>query len=114
MNNKKEWIIAIGFIVALSIGTSVVRKLLGSLNTWCLQSGGNISPIEGAIVQAFELVIIALIGFLGIAVPLQMAKKEIINISWKIAVISILVGLVIGFTYTAGLQNLSCGFIHSM
>ena len=114
MEKKQQWLVSIWFVLALTIGASIVRTLGGLLFSYFVQHDHIISDSEGGIIIGLEMVIVLLFGLVGFAVPMKMQPKEILQLAWKISLLTAIIGFIIGVTYTAGLQNISCGFIHSV
>lgn len=114
MTTRREWYISLWFVIALTMGAIVMRYVVNGLSNYVMRDNTLISNSEGAVIQAIEMIIITIFGLIGFAIPLKINIKEIISLGWKVALISAIIGVVIGWTYTAGLQNITCGFLHSM
>ena len=109
MNNKKQWILALSFVLLLSVGAAVVRSLDMAFAKYF--SPGGLDVYESSLITMLEMGLIPLFGLFGIAIPLGMKMSELVQLSWKVFLIGAIFGLIAGSTYAQGCQNIFCGFI---
>ncbi|GEM_PF-4622029 len=116
--NKKEWILSLVLVVALTLASGLMMKLgtflINHFFLGVLPSGevNLISSKEGAFLVALEMGFIPMFAVLAIGIVEKWPKIKILGIAWKVLIIGFLLGAVIGSTYTNGSQSLLCGILH--
>lgn len=114
MDTRRQWLISVWFVIALTIGGAIMKKLVGILSSYHLQTLSLISPLEGGVIIAIEMGVILILGLIGFTIPMKIQPNIIMQLAWKVLLLALAIGFIIGVTYTAGLQSISCGFLHTI
>ena len=108
---NKEWRLSFALVGSLTLGSALMKFVNTSLAN-VFVSSNLIDAKEGALMIALEMGIIPIFAVLAIGAIERWTSKKIINISWKIFIIGIILGAIFGSIYTMGSQSLVCGILH--
>jgi hypothetical protein len=117
LNNKMQWKIAFVVLVSLMLGIELARKIDDVLapffaaNYYLGVGVYGISGIEGAIMVGLEMSLVPTLVIIAIAIAMKLPYKTIISIAWKVFVIGGFIGIIVGSTYSSGIQDFYCGYI---
>lgn len=108
---KKEWLNAIGAFVSFAISFELVRRLIDDLIMEGIFKDKIISNINGGFIIALEMGLISVLAIACSNIALKQNISKMINIVWKVLLIAIVIGFIVGVTYTKATQSFYCGFV---